>query len=788
MYRLTTTADLRQRSHINRFDPRFWTVNFPRPMMAAVTTTGPDALAVKLVFHKEDDLAGLVWASEDTLDHPLLAYATDRDYRAVRLSFRWQSSNVKPLDQVHGPTLTIEGRDSGGAPRTWFVRIWNYATGTPEDAVIDLDFSALDGGFLLPQEADPVWAGDIDRMFLSMIPDAFDGVLSGPLPGGEVVADVTLRQITVSGGGKALAIGDTYVKPHALRLATAYDDQFNVTPERLIGGALRLGYRGPVDHYVGMSHYYGVSWDAGEARFILDPAKPKLNAAASAWHSDYFARADAFGYAVVISLSYEILNDNAPSDWAQRTHDGSVALTGWSPPSTLIAPTNNAALTHLRDSYLALAGLMSGLTMSPTFQIGEPWWWYQLTGPNAPCFYDDATTALYPVETGESLPAKHLNIFETPTAAQQDYLDWLGDKLGGSTTWLKDELKAAHPGAPVTLLFFTPQVLRADAPMLEDVNFPTADWAHPAFDFLQVEDYDFVIAADWQSHAAALEQVETGLGYAPADIQYFAGFNLTPSTPQVWGNIDVAIADGFARGYQEVFVWAFPQVNRDGFTYFTLEEDVNGFHEVQFPTAISFRSSGGPEFSTSVIETASGFEKRNINWSAARARYDIGSGVKSEDDLAAVIDFFRARRGQAFGFRFKDWADYKSGAPSAAVSATDQAIGTGDGVATEFGLAKSYTSGAETYARRILKPVAGSVLVALDGTPQGAGWSVDAATGVITFTTPPGAGAAVTAGFEFDTPVRFAGDHLNVSLETFAAGAVPDIGLVEVRLADPLTP
>ncbi|GAM03936.1 hypothetical protein MBENS4_0934 [Novosphingobium sp. MBES04] len=160
---------------IQRFDPRFWTVNYPRPMVATIVSTGPDALRVEASFLRETDLGGLIWASEDTIDHPLLAYRTDRDYSHTHLSFRWRSGGVLALDAVNGPTLTIEGRDAQGAARTWYVRLWNYAQGSPEDAVITLPFSQLEGGFSLPTDADPVWPGHIDRMFISFAPQLRGG-------------------------------------------------------------------------------------------------------------------------------------------------------------------------------------------------------------------------------------------------------------------------------------------------------------------------------------------------------------------------------------------------------------------------------------------------------------------------------------------------------------------------------------------------------------------------------------------------------------------------------------
>jgi uncharacterized protein (TIGR02217 family) len=787
MHWLATPADQRETAFIKRFNPLYWTVNFARPMMASVVNSARDALSVKCTFYNHDDLAGLIWTSEDTEDHPLLAYETVNDYSGVTLSFRWQSTNIRGLAEIDGPTLTIEGRDALGAPRTWYVRLWNYADGTNDDAVITLDFDAMEGGFSLPVDADPVWPGDIDRIFISLVPPDYDPANPVPIeesPGVYAAVDATLliSDMVVDGPNSTLEIGDAFIPPHGVAMANGYDDTFNLTPARVMRNTIQLGYRGWINHYVGMSHYYRLVYDAGEARFVVDPTET-INAPAAAWHDDFFARAQTLGYRVVISLSYELFNDNAPEAWKQRTHDGSPALTGWSPPSTLLAPTNGTAMDYLRDILLDLTARQAALGADIVAQIGEPWWWYNFTTDNAPCFYDAVTTALYESETGLPAPTAHLDIFETPDSAQQAYLDWLGGKLGASTLYLRDAVKAAHAGSEVTLLFFTPQVLTPDAPMLRDVNFPVSSWVWPAFDFLQVEDYDHVIDGDWAAHAAGLAAVEDELGYGPADSHYFSGFNLLPDMPEVWVNIDRAIGDARSRNFAEVFVWAWPQIMRDGFVYTPdLEDDMSGFHEVQFPSAIGYGSTGGPGFATTVVESASGFEQRNIEWQQARARYDVGTGLKSEDDLASLIAFFRARMGRAYGFRFKDWSDFKSCDPDATPAATDQAIGTGDASTLSFALRKTYQSGSETFMRPVTKPVDVSVRVALDGVEQMTGWAVDSTTGLVTFDVAPADGAVITAGFEFDVPVRFEDDLLTLSLETFRAGAVPAIPLIEVRV------
>jgi hypothetical protein len=109
---LAKRRTVQQTDTIQRFDPRFWTVDFARPAMAAVTTIAPDGLRVDAVFLKADDMVGLIWESEDRWDHPLLSYETSRDYSRLTLAFRWRSSGVMPLDALNGPTLTIEGRDA----------------------------------------------------------------------------------------------------------------------------------------------------------------------------------------------------------------------------------------------------------------------------------------------------------------------------------------------------------------------------------------------------------------------------------------------------------------------------------------------------------------------------------------------------------------------------------------------------------------------------------------------------------------------------------------------------
>ena len=205
------------------------------------------------------------------------------------------------------------------------------------------------------------------------------------------------------------------------------------------------------------------------------------------------------------------------------------------------------------------------------------------------------------------------------------------------------------------------------------------------------------------------------------------------------------------------------------------------FHEVRFPDNISRGARGGPERRTQIVELASGDEERNASWANSRRRYDAAYGIRRADDLAAVVAFFEARNGRLYGFRWKDWGDYKSCLPSGTPAPTDQAIGSGDGVITVFQLVKAYTSGAQTWDRTITKPVVGTVTVALDGIEQANGWSVDTTTGQITFATAPADSVVISAGFEFDVPVRFDTDMLDVTHDIERLGSITSIPLIEVR-------
>ena len=196
------------------------------------------------------------------------------------------------------------------------------------------------------------------------------------------------------------------------------------------------------------------------------------------------------------------------------------------------------------------------------------------------------------------------------------------------------------------------------------------------------------------------------------------------------------------------------------------------FQEIQFSTDISYGAIGGPVFSTDIITTSSGYEQRNIRWSNARAKYNIATGIKTEEQWQELIAFFRARKGKAIGFRFKDWSDYKG---------INETIGIGDNIKTDFQLVKNYNSNI-TVSRNITKPVTGTVKIYIDSILQISGVNIDTTTGIVTFSTPPSIDSIITADFEFDVPVRFDTDEMAMSMDSFNAGKWNNIPLIEIRI------
>jgi len=202
-----------------------------------------------------------------------------------------------------------------------------------------------------------------------------------------------------------------------------------------------------------------------------------------------------------------------------------------------------------------------------------------------------------------------------------------------------------------------------------------------------------------------------------------------------------------------------------------------GFHNVRFPEDVSWGSSGGPQFKTQIFETYRGFEKRNIDWAQPIMKFDVKYGIKNDTQMLRVLEFFNARQGRAYGFRYKHWGNYRI---------RNGPIATGDGYSTRLPMWKFYGfHGARMY-KRLRKIVQGSVMDvgvgAVGGMTEGVDYNIDYDTGEIALNTAPGHGIPIyAANLEFDEPVRFDTDSLQAIIDGFNNNSLADLPLIGVK-------
>ncbi|WP_426267866.1 DUF2460 domain-containing protein [Sphingomonas sp. LHG3443-2] len=752
-----------QRDVIKRFEPSHWTVDFPRGTMACVVSHPEDnRLTATATFGRRGDLVGLIYTTIDSAVHVAHRREPKSDYSRCTLRFRWRSSGLAALDSINGATLTIEGRDQQGVERTWYVRLWNYAVGSGTDARIELPFDDLKAGYQIDENSELVVVRDIRRMFISLVPPDFEEKSSARFAA-TTEAEVEVSEIECVGSGSVIAINDAIVPEHKMRICTAYDDAYHMTPERVVDSLERLGYRDLINHYVGMSHFPALGADGlvDETRTLCLPARR--------WHESFAALAKARGYEIIWSLSMELLEELCPEPWKQRAWNGEPARTGWVPPSSLLSPAVAEPVAYLGRVASAFMVIAQEAGLTPKLQIGEPWWWVK--GDNAICLYDPAAAALW--------PAGHVPIKDVRniSAEQAQVLDHAGAVLSAATSAIVAAARAIAPDVQSHILTFLPSIMREDASELLRANLPLG-WKAPAFDVLQLEDYDQVTAGSTVSRVRALEAARARLGYDLDDCHFLAGFVSAPELTHHWHAIMAAANQAVDAGFCEVFLWALPQVLRDGLTIFEGEKDVEAFRDVTFPLEVGNNATVEPCFSTTIATSPGGFEYRNVDWQQARLRFDIGPGLRSIEDLQDLLAFFRSMRGNATAFRFRDSTDYSSAGMTGRPGVSDVLLGIGNGKQLRFELVKAYGDGE---VRRITRPVLGTIVVSLNGSATNA-WEL-ADGGVIELVEPPAAGVEVRAGFLFDVPVRFEEASLRISRKTYLAGELASVPLVEVREA-----
>lgn len=599
-------------------------------------------------------------------------------------------------------------------------------------------------------------------MFISLVPPTF---VEGSSARFESLteAEVEISNLECTGSGSVIPINDAFVPEHDVRICTAYDDCYHLTPERVIDSLERLGYRGLINHYVGMSHYpaLNLSGQVDKDRILCLPTRR--------WHESFAALAKARGYEIIWSVSMELLEDLCPEGWKQRAWDGSPARTGWIPPSTLLSPAVDDAVVYLERVACAFISIGMGAGLRPNLQVGEPWWW--IKADNAICLYDEASRQHWPSIHDPIRDVRSI------TAEQGEVLDGAGALLSDATARIIAAARMIAPHLTSHLLTYLPSILRSDAPEVSRANLPLG-WSAPAFDVLQLEDYEWVTDGLTETRFRALDRARQRLGFDVSACHYLSGFVSAPERAKDWHEIVEAANTARDAAFREVFVWALPQVLRDGLTIFEREPGTKAFEDVIFPLDLGENASVEPCFSTTIATSPGGFEYRNVDWQQARLRFDVGPGVRSMDDVKLLLRFFRSVRGNAIAFRFRDSTDCSSSGMTGVPQSADVLLGRGDGVRRRFPLIKEYGGGE---LRRITRPVEGSVIVSVDAETAGA-W-VLAEGGVIELAEAPPQGAAVRAGFLFDVPVRFEEASLRVSHKTHLAGQVASVPLIEVREA-----
>ncbi len=413
---------------------------------------------------------------------------------------------------------------------------------------------------------------DIDTIMLPVLPENFAGeklIFTGRSDS----FDLVLKTMKVVNGEL------NFVQParaaHPYRLAEGFDDECDKNPRRLIEQMRILGYEGTINFYIGASHFYDKKGQAGEIacgveQLTLDPEQG-INYAFKTWLTYYLRAMKANGFnQLIVSISMECLQ--MPEDWKQRMYQGVAGQTGWQPATAFYSPCNEEVRLYVRKITKEILDIVVAEGFPPLLQLGESWFWWQEFLPGAvdvpyegrpPCFYDAATKARFKKELGYELPVYRDS--DIPLNAQTKVVALKLQQYLGEYTLFMRSIAAEYADSQFTTLFFPPSVLdKTRVPeFMRIVNTPFAVWRYPQLDFIQIEDYDWVVTEN-ENHGQVYEQAWRDLGYPYAKQHYFAGFVLDSAhAAKEWPLIEAAAQEALAKGFAEVFIWAGTQIRRD---------------------------------------------------------------------------------------------------------------------------------------------------------------------------------------------------------------------------------
>lgn len=550
------------------FKPSLWTINGVQEADFSLITSGNQMMAYFTSYY-DNDLIGLIWESEDRYSHLSTKYHTYNDYSGVTFDFDVEMSATMPLidDQTRQLTLTVEKLDGS----IFYVPLYLYAT-TPNSlsSNIVLDFDNLSNG--LGDTLDPT---DIKSMFFGLVTSDYVASESRTLRITPVDAwfKITINSVTTKNNFFRNYMN---IPPHSYGMSTSYDDIYNLSPERVVKDILFTGYRGRINHYCGMSKYPAKFNNGGSLRFV-ETAGQKVNLATKKWHENFVINCANNGFTPMFSVSYEMFSVYANTDYAQRDWDGVLGTTGYEPPSYLISPCIEDGMTYLKDVFVEFATIQSDNGSQVLMQVGEPWWWWQ---PNTrkPCVYDFPTKVKFNNETGLFAP-DFGTIDSTATGTPYtEFKNFLQKELGLSVLAIRDAIKAVHPTAQVTALFFLPSIVNEAVGIMQTINYPVTQYSYPNLDFFMTEVYDWVISGEMTKTEQSVTLPNQQLGYPLDKIEYLSGFVpdevlaaafgwtiLDPKyKDELWGRIKASININERLGVGRQYIWASSQANRDG--------------------------------------------------------------------------------------------------------------------------------------------------------------------------------------------------------------------------------
>ena len=472
------------------------------------------------------------------------------------------------LDYVSGKIFPIEGGDIDYGSDI----LVTYRYKDQEN--FEIYFSDLYEG-THPDNLTPINPVDIKEIIIPIIPIFFtEG--RHELTGMSEEVRVTFKDWKVLGGEISELKEAAYA--HPFRMAEGYDDEYYRNPYRLVQSLYRLGYRKVINLYVGASHYYDKKGPHGASSLLIENQVliPTVGVvgAVKMWYRYLLKAMTEFGFEeIIVSMSME--NLQLPESWKQRLYNGEAGRTGWEPPTSFFSPTNPEVRVYWERVVRDYLDISAEEGFKPILQLGEPWWWWQEFEPGdiskpypgrPPCFYDEATMALYQSEKGKPLPIfTDSNIFLS--GENLEAIRWLRDQLGGFSNFAKDIIKS-YPNGEYTVLFFPPSVLdeKRVPEALRIVNYPIDDWKNPKLDFIQIEDYDWVVY-DNPNHPFIFDfALRGGMRYQHHLTEYFSGFaweQFGPPIPVQWERVEKAALKALSAQMKNVFIWAGTQVRRD---------------------------------------------------------------------------------------------------------------------------------------------------------------------------------------------------------------------------------